>query len=82
MSLYKRGGVWWYKFKFQGQTIRESTHSGRKDLSRDAERTRRRELELSVNRIERRNPAPLFRLAAKTWLAEKAGRATKTISRA
>jgi integrase len=80
MSLYKRGGIWWYKFKFQGQTIRESTHSGRKDLSRDAERTRRRELETAVNRIERRDPAPLFRLAAKNWLSEKAGRAEKTIA--
>jgi integrase len=80
MSLYKRGDVWWYKFKFQGQVVRESTHSSRRDIARDAERTRRRELELSVNRIERRDPVPLFRLAAKTWLAEKAGRATKTIS--
>jgi integrase len=80
MSLYPRGRTWWYKFKFQGQLIRESTHSTRKDIARDAERTRRRELELSVNRIERRDPAPLFRTAAKVWLDEKAGRADKTIS--
>jgi hypothetical protein len=38
MSLYKRGHVWWYKFKFQGQLIRESTHSGRADIARDAEK--------------------------------------------
>jgi integrase len=80
MSLYRRGKTWWYKFKFQGHLIRETTHSSRRDIARDAERTRRRELELSVNRIERRDPAPLFRTAAKTWLDEKAGRADKTIS--
>jgi integrase len=80
MSVYKRGHVWWYKFKFQGQLIRESTHSGRADIARDAERSRRRELEMSVNRIERRDPAPLFRTAATNWLNEKAGRAEKTIS--
>jgi integrase len=80
MSLYKRGGIWWFKFKFQGQVIRESTHSSRGDIARDAERTRRRELEMAVNRIERRDPAPLFRVAAKNWLAEKAGRSPKTIA--
>jgi integrase len=80
MSLYKRGGIWWYKFKFQGQSVRESTHTGRKDLARDAERTRRRELETAINRIERRDPAPLFRVAAQIWLAEKAGRAEKTVA--
>jgi integrase len=80
MSLYKRGGVWWYKFKFQGQSVRESTHTGRKDVARDAERARRRELETAINRIERRDPAPLFRVAAQLWLAEKVGRAEKTIA--
>jgi hypothetical protein len=28
MSLYKRGDVWWYKFWFSGQLIRESSKSG------------------------------------------------------
>src|SRR5207249_2460966 len=80
MTLYKRGGVWWYKFKFQSQLIRESTHSSRKDVAGDAERIRRRELETAINRIDRRDPAPLFKVAAQNWLAEKAGRAEKTIA--
>jgi integrase len=78
--IYKRGKTLWFKFRFQGQTVRESTHSHRRDIARAAERTRRRELEEGINRIERRDPAPLFRTAAKAWLAEKAGRAPKTIS--
>jgi integrase len=81
MSTYKRGGVWWFRFKFQGQTIRESSKSGSRTIARDAERARRRELEVGINRLgPRRDPMPLFRLAAQRWLAEKAGRAPKTIS--
>ena len=80
MSLYKRGNVWWYKFKFSGQSIRESTHSTRRDVARDAERTRRREIELAINGVERRDPAPLFKFAVETWLASKAGKAAKTIT--
>ena len=80
MSLYKRGGVWWYKFKFQGQTIRESTHSGSKEIARTAERDRHRDLERGINRIADREPMPLLRVASERWLAEKAGRAPKTIA--
>jgi integrase len=80
MSTYKRGGVWWYRFKFQGQVIRESSKSSSRTIARDSERSRRRELELGINRIGQREPMPLFRLAAQRWLAEKDGRAPKTIS--
>ena len=81
MSTYKRGGVWWYRFKFQGQLIRESSKSRSLAIARDAERARRRELELGINRLgPRRDPMPLFRIAAQRWLAEKAGRAPKTVS--
>jgi hypothetical protein len=59
MSLYKRGDVWWFKFRFAGQVIRESSKSDSKTIARDAERTRRRELEESWNQIKRRK-LPLF----------------------
>ena len=80
MSTFKRGDVWWYKFKFQGQLIRESSKSSSKQIAREAERARHRELELGVNRIGPRDPMPLVRVAAQRWQAEKAGRAAKTIS--
>ena len=38
VSLYKRGDVWWYKFRFAGQMIRESSKSGSKTVAKDAER--------------------------------------------
>ncbi len=38
MSVYKRGGVWWYKFRFAGQVVRESSKSESKPVAKDAER--------------------------------------------
>lgn len=70
MSVYKRGEVYWYKFRIAGQQIRESAHTGSKTVARDAERARRRELELGVNGIAKRE-RPLFPTAAKDWFASK-----------
>ena len=69
MSLYKRGDVWWYKFRFAGQMVRESSKSGSKTVAKDAERIRRRELEESWNQIKRRTLPPRFDFAADGWLA-------------
>jgi hypothetical protein len=38
--------IWWYKFSFAGQVIRESSKSASKTVAKDAERARRREMEL------------------------------------
>ncbi len=45
MSLYRRGEVWWYKFRFAGQAIRESSKSKSRTMERAAELARRRQLE-------------------------------------
>ena len=37
MSIYKRGSVYWYKFKFNGLVIRKSTHQGNDRLARQME---------------------------------------------
>jgi integrase len=71
MSLYKRGDVWWYKFRFAGQVVRESSKSESKTVAKDAERARHRELEGSFNRISRPRTAQLFSAAAETWLRTK-----------
>jgi len=71
MSLYRRGDVWWYKFRFAGQMIRETSKSNSKTVAKDAERARRRELEQGFNRIERQRVAQLFSVAAENWLAAK-----------
>jgi integrase len=71
MSLYKRGDVWWYKFRFAGQVVRESSKSESKTVAKDAERARHRQLEGSFNRISRPRTAQLFSAAADTWLSTK-----------
>ena len=71
MSVYRRGEVWWYKFRFAGQVIRESSKSESKTVAKDAERARRRELEGSFNRISKPRTAQLFSTAAEVWLRAK-----------
>ncbi len=52
MSLFKRGGTWWYEFWFAGRRIQESTKSTSKLIARGAEQRRRRELEEGFNNFE------------------------------
>lgn len=68
---YRRGKIWWFEFSFQGQRIRESAKTSNKTIARDAERTRRHELERAVNGIVKRERMPLFKLAAEQWLSTK-----------
>jgi integrase len=71
MSLYKRGDVWWYKFRFANQVIRESSKSESRTIAKEAERARRRELEESFNRIAKPRTAQLFSVTAEKWLQAK-----------
>ena len=71
MSTYKRGRYWHFKFKFAGQVIRESSKSTSRTVARGAERARRRELEESWGRIERRSLPPILSIAAGRWLETK-----------
>jgi len=71
VSVYRRGDTWWYKFRFAGQTIRETAKTSSKTVAREAERARRRQLEQGFNRIERQAPAQLFSVAAENWLDTK-----------
>jgi integrase len=78
VSLYRRGETWWYKFRFAGQVIRESSKSESKTIAKDAERVRRRELEESWNQIKRRKLPPLFSLAAADWIKTRTSIAPST----
>ncbi len=51
MALFKRGEVWWYKFYFAGELIRESSKSSSKTVAKAAEQQRRRELEAGFHNI-------------------------------
>lgn len=71
MSIFKRGGKWWYEFSFQGQRIREPARTSSKTAAISIERERRRKLELSAGGVRLQKPL-LFNAAAKAWLAESA----------
>lgn len=44
MSVYKRGEVYWFKFTWKGQLIRESTKQGNQRVARQMEAARRTQL--------------------------------------
>jgi len=81
MSLYKRGGVWWFKFAIRGQVIRESAHTASKTLAKEAERVQRRKLEEAVNQIPKRERMPLFSMAARDWLEKRVGLTAGSLDR-
>ena len=72
MSLYRRGGVWWYKFRFGGQVIRESSKSMSRTVAREAERARRREIEQGFNGITRAQRAQMFSIVSEAWVKAQA----------
>jgi integrase len=67
--IYKRGkqGRYWYRFRFAGRMIHESTRTRSKTLAREAERNRRRELEERINGFRKRGLPPTFGRAADDW---------------
>ena len=75
--IYKRGknSTYWLRFRFAGRFVHESAHTTSKTLARDAERQRRRELELSINGLkERRGLPPTLERAAAEWQASRVGK--------
>ena len=69
--LYKRGKVWWYKFKFSGRWFQESAKSKSKTVARAAELKRRQDLAEGFHGLRKRvSPRPLA-VAAREWLDVK-----------
>jgi integrase len=52
MAPFKKGRIWWYRFNFAGQLIRESSKSTSKTIARRAEQQRRRGLELGFHNLK------------------------------
>jgi integrase len=71
MMLYRRGDVWWYKFRFAGRTFRESARTASKTLARQAERKRHQQLEEAVHGIRKRMAPITFTAAADDWMKLK-----------
>jgi integrase len=58
MSIYKRGGVYWYKFMWQGKLIRESTKQGNDKIARNMESAHRTALAQGLVGIREKKQAP------------------------
>ena len=69
--LYRRGDVWWYKFRFAGRLFRESAKTTSKSLARRAERKRHEQLEEGLHGIRKRTAPITFGVAADEWLKLK-----------
>src|ERR1700730_17043530 len=71
MSIYKRGKVYWYKFMWMGQLVRESTKQGNDKVARQMEAAHRTSLAKGEVGIRDKKPMPtLSNLCSKrveTW---------------
>jgi integrase len=56
--IYKRGRIYWYKFVWQGETIRESTKQGNDKVARQMEAAHRTSLAKGEVGIREKKPAP------------------------
>jgi len=73
-----KNGIYYYRFRFAGQMIHESTKSTSKTVAIQAERLRRRELEERINGIVKRTLPPIFEVAARKWMESRAHAVAKT----
>ena len=60
MGVYKRGGVWWYKFNWNGRTIRASTKITNKRTAEQIEAARKTELAKGEVGFRDRKPVPVL----------------------
>src|SRR5579863_5326602 len=58
MSIYKRGEVYWYKFMWQGRSVRESTKQGNDKVARQMEAAHRTSLAKGEVGIREKKRAP------------------------
>lgn len=66
MSIYKRGQVYWYKFQWRGQLIRESTKQGNDKVARQMEAAHRTALAKGEVGIREKKPVPSLSEFAET----------------
>jgi len=61
MSLYKRGNVYWYKFTYRGELIRETTRQSNKNVARQMESAHRVSLAKGEVGIREKKPIPTLK---------------------
>jgi len=76
MSIYKRGGVYWYKFMWKGELVRESTKQGNDKVARQMEAAHRTSLAKGEVGIREKKQAPTLAEFAEMRFAPWAKSAT------
>ena len=61
MGIYKRGGVYWYKFQWAGKVIRESAKTGNDKTARKIEAAHKTRLAEGLVDIREKKPVPTFK---------------------
>ncbi len=69
MALYKRGGVYWYEFVFDGRRIRRSTKQHNRRVAREIEAAYKTKLAKGEVGINEPKPVPNFQAVMKDFLA-------------
>ena len=69
MAIYKRGGVYWFHFIFDGRHVQKSTKTKSKAAAREIEAAYRVKLAKGEVGIDEKLPAPNFNEAMKDFLA-------------
>lgn len=79
--LYQRGKVWWFKFRFCGRLIQESSKETNRNRAAEAQRRYRNRLADSYNVVPQRKAPMPFSVAAEAVIAGKARKwAPKTLT--
>src|ERR1700731_4476398 len=58
MSVYRRGRIWWYKFTWKGEPIRESTKQTNKRVAEQIEAAHKTSLAKGEVGIREKKPVP------------------------
>src|SRR6266481_3600508 len=61
MAVYKRGKIWWYKFSWNGESVRESTKQSNKRTAEQMEATHKTSLAKGEVGLRDRKPAPTLK---------------------
>ena len=61
MSIYKRGSIYWYKFTFNGEAIRESTRQKNQIVARNMESAHRTSLAKGLVGIREKRTVPTLK---------------------
>jgi integrase len=62
MSIYKRGRIYWYKFMWNGEMVRESTRQTNRNIARQMEAAHRASLAKGEVGIREKSPIPTLRV--------------------